>query len=419
MEHFLDIIIPEYNCKEEFMKRLLNSISRQKNVNFDEIGIIIVNDKSKDKLRKGLFKNFPKLNIEYYLKDVNEGVGMTRQYGLDRSTAKYVTFVDQDDELYGNDSLGKILNYLKKNDYNYVVTQYIEEVRTKDGGIYPLLHDKLDAKEVLHGVFIKKQLLIDNSIRFIPGIKYHDDSYLRRVLLFVSPAIFIKEITYVWKANIESIVRRERKYDYMVETFDDYFLALKNTNLYAKKRNIDVAEYTFNSILSLFCILESKDFMTPELSEKREKNEIELYDFICQNNYDIELYIDRYDDFYKEVVKVTNRSTSNCETLSDFITRLSKKVNDKAYKIINNERVLDCIVSCEHNDIDLIKRVYTSLKNQLYVNKIEIGLIFVVSNDFDTSLFDIGEDKKSYNIEFVQNENIIDSYFNVGLKKIN
>ena len=123
MERFLDIIIPEYDCKEEFMKRLLQSISRQINVDFNEIGIIIVNDKSKNKLRKGLFKNFPKLNIEYFIKDVNEGVGMTRQYGLDRSTAQYVTFVDQDDELYGNDSLFQVISHLKNTSIDFLVTE--------------------------------------------------------------------------------------------------------------------------------------------------------------------------------------------------------------------------------------------------------------------------------------------------------
>ena len=122
MGNILDIIIPEYNCPEEHIKRLLNSINIQKNIDFKEIGIIIVNDSSKKKLRKGLFKNYPKLNIKYYVKDKNEGQGLARQYGLDNSTAKYVTFIDQDDifNIYDRTALAKTIDCLKNNDYNSI-----------------------------------------------------------------------------------------------------------------------------------------------------------------------------------------------------------------------------------------------------------------------------------------------------------
>ena len=49
MERFLDIIVPEYNCPIEYMIRLLNSVNIQKNIDFREIGVIIVNDCSKNK----------------------------------------------------------------------------------------------------------------------------------------------------------------------------------------------------------------------------------------------------------------------------------------------------------------------------------------------------------------------------------
>ena len=66
MKHFLDIIIPEYNCKINDMKALLESIKRQKFVDLKEIGVIIVNDASSNKLKKSLFRSYPQLNIEYY-----------------------------------------------------------------------------------------------------------------------------------------------------------------------------------------------------------------------------------------------------------------------------------------------------------------------------------------------------------------
>ena len=113
MAHFLDIIIPEYNCKEEHIIRLLNSILQQLNVDFNEIGIILVNDDSPKKISESLLKSVTKVDIEYYFKEKNEGQGLTRQFGFEKSSAEYVTFVDQDDMLFGPTSLSETINVLK------------------------------------------------------------------------------------------------------------------------------------------------------------------------------------------------------------------------------------------------------------------------------------------------------------------
>ena len=382
MNRFLDIIVPEYNCKEEFMKRLLHSIARQKNVDFNEIGIIIVNDKSKNKLRKGIFKNYPKLNIEYYLKDVNEGVGMTRQYGLDKSTAQYVTFVDQDDELYGNDSLAVVINSLKANHQPYIVTQYIEEVLNVNNDVVQLVHDTLDGKEVLHGVFINRQFLIDNNVRFVPGIRYHDDSYFRRVLIFLCPVNFIYVLTYNWKWNETSIVRRKREHSYLVETFEDYFSALLNACRFAKQRNIPQGEYIVNAILGIFIVLNSKNFAKDELKELKEKYEKMLFEFIVEFNYEVELARSKYDILYKDEYKMVQYESATNDTLYDFIERMQVAYPEIKYNSLDIERKLDIIIpyySNENSD-SMIRRLLTSINNQMSINKFDLGVIFVSDN---------------------------------------
>ncbi|MCR4898684.1 MAG: glycosyltransferase, partial [Acholeplasmatales bacterium] len=183
MSHFLDIIIPEYDCPIEFMIRLLDSINKQKNIEVKEIGIIIVNDKSKNKYKKSWFKQrYPKLNIEYLVKDINEGQGLTRQYGLDRSEATYVTFIDQDDMLYEYDNLAKVINYIKEHNDDIYFTEYLEETYI-DNKLYIQHHDPIRLR-CLHGLFLNRLFLINNKIRFSNKIRYHEDVYLCDLLYY-------------------------------------------------------------------------------------------------------------------------------------------------------------------------------------------------------------------------------------------
>ncbi len=397
MERFLDIIVPEYDCKEEFMKNLLHSISRQKNVDFNEIGIIIVNDKSKNKLRKGLFKNYPRLNIEYYLKDVNEGVGMTRQYGLDRSNAKYVTFVDQDDELYGNNSLSSMINYLKTTGLQYVTTNFVEEVKN-DGKIVELLCSPLEGRQTLHGVFIDRHFLSENGIKFIPGFKVHDDYYLRIVMgLFENPVV-VNITTYLWKYNENSQVRSKKKYAYMVETFDEYFRVLAATNDFRVKKNAMNSFSLVDNIISLFIILESNLFDYDDLREKKEKYEEELFKFICKYNKEIELSRDDIDGLYKGQYELQVKSYPDLVVFNNdlfkFIDEMSIKYTEYSYKRIEIEKVLDIIVPYYNPSQEMIDRLVNSIIGQKNFSFREICLTLVS----DKSEVDI--DVSSYKTKF-------------------
>lgn len=390
MSHFLDIIIPEYDCKEEFIKRLLHSISRQKNVDFSEIGVIIVNDKSKNKLRKGIFKNYPKLNIEYYLKDVNEGVGMTRQYGLDKSTAKYVTFVDQDDELYGNESLYKLIAILKIYDYNYVSTDYIEEIKNSNGEICQCRITKTNPREVLHGVFLKREFLIQNNIHFKPGYRVHDDFYIRRIIKTIESPAYSELVTYVWKFNESSQVRRKRKYAYMVETFDEFFRATKEANEFMiETKRFDSFNIT-SSILGLYIILESNLFAYDELKEKKINFEKELYELIVKSNEPIELIRNSFDAIYQSQLNVIKKMEPTIvvnENFFDFIDRMKDICPDYIYKRIEFNRFLDIIVPYYDISDKKIESLMNTIINQKNITLSEIGVIFV-SDDSPTDISD-------------------------------
>ena len=91
----LDIIIPFYNQKEEYIIRAISSII--KGINEDDYNIILINDGGIGLSQEFLNKYDKK--IMYYSYDKNVGAGMARQYGISVSSSEYITFLDSDDEI--------------------------------------------------------------------------------------------------------------------------------------------------------------------------------------------------------------------------------------------------------------------------------------------------------------------------------
>ena len=94
----LNILITQYNESEKDISYLLDSISIQQNVNFDEIGILICNDGSDILLSDDFLQSYP-FDIQYF-KEPHKGVSATRNFLLDKSNAEYVMFCDADDMFF-------------------------------------------------------------------------------------------------------------------------------------------------------------------------------------------------------------------------------------------------------------------------------------------------------------------------------
>ena len=89
---FFSVIIPLYN-KEKFVENAVNSILQQ---TFSDFEIIIVEDCSIDKSLEVVSKiQSEKIKIIYH--DKNKGLSAARNTGIKNSNAKYITFLDADD----------------------------------------------------------------------------------------------------------------------------------------------------------------------------------------------------------------------------------------------------------------------------------------------------------------------------------
>lgn len=91
----LSIIIPVFNG-EKYIKKCLDSIV--KNI-IENCEVIIVNDGSTDNTKKILLEYQRKYNFIKVYNNKNQGVSISRNYGIDISIGEYIMFVDADDFL--------------------------------------------------------------------------------------------------------------------------------------------------------------------------------------------------------------------------------------------------------------------------------------------------------------------------------
>ncbi|MFT4603136.1 MAG: glycosyltransferase involved in cell wall biosynthesis [Arenicella sp.] len=105
--------ISTYN-REKYLPQLFESINKQ-TISPDLIEIILVDNNSPGNTKElfdGFQKTYPNLKMSYFL-ETNQGLSYGRNRGVDESTGKYITFLD-DDAFISDDYLEKIYNYFEK-----------------------------------------------------------------------------------------------------------------------------------------------------------------------------------------------------------------------------------------------------------------------------------------------------------------
>lgn len=95
MESLISVIVPAYNCEKEIeacVKSILNST-------YKNIEVIVVDDGSEDSTREICEKLMMFDCRVDYLYQVNQGVSVARNKGLDHAKGDYIAFVDGDDQI--------------------------------------------------------------------------------------------------------------------------------------------------------------------------------------------------------------------------------------------------------------------------------------------------------------------------------
>ena len=213
------MIVTHYKEPWEVGKRLFDMIAMQRNIRFQDVGVILVNDGEENELPSECFEGYP-YEI-HQLSIPHGGVSRARNAGLDASTADYVMFCDFDDSFSSVFGLHLIFAAMQEDKYDYIWSNFTEETMDDDGVIHLVAHGRDFV--FVHGKVMRRQFLVDNSLRFHPKLTIHEDAFLNLIAQEVAEPERIGSINtpfYVWQWNDRSVVRKDRSDDYVLDTYD-------------------------------------------------------------------------------------------------------------------------------------------------------------------------------------------------------
>lgn len=228
----ISIIVPIYNA-EKYLSKCINSLINQTK---KEIEIILINDGSTDRSEE-IINNYRDERIKYF-KNENQGIGKTRNFGIEKATGKYLMFVDSDDYLK-EDACEILFKKAEKEKLDLVICNYYkvdEETDKKEIiEIKEFKNTKLkDNKELLLNVNLapwnklyKRDLIKKNKIKFVENLKYEDAPF---VVETMDKAKRIGQVTealnyYVIHKNSETTIRDRKVFDIIkiVDIIRKYF----------------------------------------------------------------------------------------------------------------------------------------------------------------------------------------------------
>ena len=206
----LQILVPQYKETDEVIKPLLDSIEIQQNVDFSEIGVIIVNDGSDVYLTEEFLGRYSFL-VEYY-KHEHRGVSATRNACLDHAVADYVMFCDADDMFFNACGLWMLFREMEVGVFDSLVSNFVEETRMPETKEVIYINHEMDSTFV-HGKVHRRKYLVDKNIRWNPDLTIHEDSYFNILCQNLSQNVkYCASPFYLWRWRDESVCRHDPKY---------------------------------------------------------------------------------------------------------------------------------------------------------------------------------------------------------------
>ena len=239
----VDIIMPVYNS-ENYISEAIESIKKQTIHNWR---LIIIEDGSTDNtinIIKQVIKDIED-KVTLIQLEGNTGVANARNVGIDKSTNRYIAFLDSDD-IWKKDKLEKQLHFMKENHYHFTYTcfTYLKKGKYKNVKEIP---QSLNYEQALKNTFIlTSTVMIDteniakDDIK-MPNIKSEDTATWWNILKKGNIAYGCKENLTIYRITQNGLSSNK-------------FKNLKKTwNLYRKQEKFSVCKtiyYFINYVIN-------------------------------------------------------------------------------------------------------------------------------------------------------------------------
>ncbi|MFL0197879.1 glycosyltransferase [Clostridium sp. WILCCON 0269] len=310
----VSIIVPVYNT-ENYLPRCLESLINQ---SLEEIEIILINDCSTDHSLAILEKykeNYPSKITIINLKE-NKGPGGARNEGIRIAKGEYLGFVDSDDDV-SHKMFEELYKIATTENYDMVDCQFYYEgfnqnIRTTSNNALGKLDLEKKRELFIHSGFIwskiiKRNIIVDNNIRFREKTAYEDIDFIRVALFYFKKIYATDMVLYNYRNNANSIsgspskdIQIYQKIDSMKSLCEKF----KNLNAYNDyKDEITYLIYKSYVIMIYYVVSLKKEEMNPRLFKELRDFFFEVADCNYQNNK----YILQINESDRSLVELNNR----------------------------------------------------------------------------------------------------------------
>ena len=196
----VSIIIPVYNGKQYIDNALECCI----NQTYDNIEILVIDDGSTDGIEiSEKYKN--NIKIKFFSK-ANEGLGLTRNYGIKKAVGQYIFFLDVDDtipyhaieslrtNIYTNDFIIGMCQRIYFNNENNIIRKqtWKKDLYKNHTYKYDFIIDTLATNKLY-----KRNFLLHNDIFFKKGL-YEDKLFILKIFTKSNAFNYLDKIIYYW-----------------------------------------------------------------------------------------------------------------------------------------------------------------------------------------------------------------------------
>ena len=210
-DELVSVIIPVYNV-EEYIEKCLNSVVNQ---TYKKIEIIIIDDGTQDGAGKICDDYAKKDNRIKVIHQNNRGLSAARNVGIDKAKGKYIAFIDSDD--YVNEKyIELLLADIVENNADISVCGYndvtpAKKLRTGEESCCYLLSKQLDLDIVAWNKIYRRDLFIENDIRYPEGRLHEDNLTTYKLYSRARKVSYISESLYNYVIREGSITTSDKK----------------------------------------------------------------------------------------------------------------------------------------------------------------------------------------------------------------
>lgn len=198
----ISIVVPCYNVEKQ-IKRCIDSIKNQSYKNYE---VLLIDDGSKDKTKEIIKTEIKNDKRFKYLYKKNGGVSSARNYGIEKSTGKYLCFIDSDDYVE-KDYLEELYKSLIENNADISICSFLRVYENKINhndirkGFNNLIKHPASWNKLC-----KASLFKDNNLEYPLNKWYEDLELFGKVFMISNKISIVEKPLYNYIQNSSSIM---------------------------------------------------------------------------------------------------------------------------------------------------------------------------------------------------------------------